>query len=194
MDAEVFAIPTQRGPANRSCAQDQAIRALFDEHYDRLCRLAVLVGAEDEAEDVVAEAFYELHRRWSEIADSAAAVGYLSATIRNLVRMRIRHKQVVRKHERRVLPDAERNCSAEHEVLVKVTERTLSQALGRLPNRQRQAIVLRFWMDFKDREIAAAMGISLGSVKVHIYRGLAGLKSVLQGVFTIESDFGLAAA
>ena len=53
-------------------------------------------------------------------------------------------------------------------------------ALAGLPSRRREAIVLRFWLDLPEREIAAAMGISPGTVKSHVSRGLAALGRVLR--------------
>lgn len=52
-------------------------------------------------------------------------------------------------------------------------------ALRRLPERQRQALVLRYWMDLREHEIAEAMGITTGAVKAHISRGMAALTRYL---------------
>jgi RNA polymerase sigma factor (sigma-70 family) len=50
----------------------------------------------------------------------------------------------------------------------------------RLPARQREALVLRHWLGLKESEIAAAMGISVGSVKTHTARGLAALTHAME--------------
>lgn len=157
---------------------ERRLGTIFDGHYERLCGLARLLGAEEEAEDVVSEAFCELLRQPAGIRDAGAVVGYLRGTVRNLIRMRIRHRQVVRKHGRSTaeVPPAR---SAEQAALVMDDRRAVLHALRALPSRQREAITLRFWLDLKDVEIATAMGISPGSVKVHIFRGLAGLKRIL---------------
>jgi RNA polymerase sigma factor (sigma-70 family) len=52
-------------------------------------------------------------------------------------------------------------------------------ALRRLPVRQREALVLRYYADLSEAEIAAAMGVSAGSVKTHAHRGLATLAELL---------------
>ncbi|MEU2717115.1 sigma-70 family RNA polymerase sigma factor [Streptomyces sp. NPDC007205] len=166
----------QRPPAGK---QKRAIASLFSSHYARLLRLARLLGAEEEAEDLVAEAFCELHRRWTALRDDEAAVGYLRSTVSNLARMHIRRKQVARRRSHTLTAVPEFCRSAEQSVLASHGHQAVVHALGELPHRQREAIVLRYWMEFKDTEIAEAMGISSGAVKVHIFRGMAGLKRSL---------------
>lgn len=152
-----------------------ALTLLFDQHYSGLLRLAVLLGADD-AEDIVAEAFCQLYRRWSRLRDPAAALPYLRSVICNLVRMRVRHLQVVRKHTEQ--PGAPFD-SAESEALLREDQRALVDALKGLPTRQREALVLRYWLGLRETEIAAAMGISCGAVKSHTARGMATLTRVL---------------
>ena len=59
--------------------------------------------------------------------------------------------------------------------------RALLAALAALPARRREAIVLRYWLDLPEREIAAAMGVSTGTVKSHLSRGLDALGEALEG-------------
>lgn len=158
------------------------IATIFHTHYERLCRHALMLGAADrhDAEDLVAEAFYQLHARWPEVHDTDAAVGYVWATLRNLIRMDIRHTQVVRKHQPAIEADCTPARSAEQEALASSERRNVAAAVHTLPHRQREAITLRFWLDLTYAEIAATMGISPGAVKVHLFRGLAGLRTALQ--------------
>ena len=67
-------------------------------------------------------------------------------------------------------------ASGEDEVVLR---RTLVQALLRLPRRQREAVALRYLVDLPEREVAAVLGLSTGTVKTHLHRGLAGLRAVL---------------
>lgn len=53
---------------------------------------------------------------------------------------------------------------------------TLTAALRRLPRRQREVIVLRYLLDFSEAEVAATLGVSQGSVKTHMHRGIAALR------------------
>lgn len=167
-------VPSRLGVRDRE--REARVTALFDRHHTELVRLAVLLGAAGDAEDIVAEAFCELYRRWGRLRDPAAAPAYLRSVVCNLVRMRLRHLQVVRRHEKTPPQDV---GSAEQEAVVREEHREVVQALLALPDRQRQALVLRYWLDLKESEVAAAMGISAGAVKAHTSRGMAGLTRML---------------
>jgi RNA polymerase sigma-70 factor (sigma-E family) len=160
----------------RDLEREALVSLLFDRHYTELLRLAVLLGARGEAEDIVAEAFCELYRRWSRLRDPSSAPAYLRSVVCNLVRMRLRHLQVERRHP--PSPPAVSD-SAEQEVVLREDQREVVQALLALPDRQRQALVLRYWLDLKEAEVAAAMGISCGAVKAHTARGMAALSRTL---------------
>lgn len=156
--------------------REAAISRLFDEHHTQLVRLATLMGADADAEDVVAEAFCELHRRFKRLRDPAAALPYLRAVVCNLSRMRLRHLDVVRRHAEPPPEDIE---SAESEALLREDHREVVVALRRLPFRQRQALVLRYWLDLREVDVAAAMGITPGAVKAHTSRALHTLERAL---------------
>ncbi len=160
----------------RDLDREAALARLFDLHYTGMLRLAVLLGADD-AEDIVAEAFYQLYRRWQKLRTPEAALGYLRSVVCNLARMRLRHLGVVRKHAQTPTSPAE---SAENLALLQADQRALVEALQRLPARQREALVLRYWLGLREWEIAAAMGISAGAVKAHTARGIATLTRVME--------------
>ncbi|MFI6496343.1 sigma-70 family RNA polymerase sigma factor [Nonomuraea typhae] len=147
---------------------------LFAAQYHPLVRLAGLLGADD-PEDIAQEAFSRLHAR--RLRDDRAAVAYLRAIVCNLTRNRLRHLRLVRLR-RPEPPEPAR--SGEQAVLIAEEHRELLAALDRLPRRQREALVLRYWLDLSEREIAAAMGVSTGSVKTHASRGLAALAKALK--------------
>ncbi len=157
--------------------REAAVAALFAAHHLSLVRLAVLLGADD-AEDVVGEAFYQLYRRWNRLRSAAAAAAYLRSTVVNLTRMRIRHLQVVRRHLAGAAPGTV--SSGEDATVLRDDQQALVDAVRALPARQREALVLRYWLDLREREIAEAMGISAGSVKVHVSRGMAALSRTLE--------------
>ncbi|GAA4692620.1 SigE family RNA polymerase sigma factor [Phytohabitans rumicis] len=165
-------------PIEVAVDQDAALAEIFGSQYGAMLRLAVLLGADD-AEDIVAEAFYQLYRRWKKLREAGAAVAYLRSVVCNLTRMRLRHLQVVRRH---ATPDAGMlpGSSAETEALLQDDQRALVAALKELPARQREALVLRHWLGLREAEIAAAMGISCGAVKSHTSRGMAALTRVLE--------------
>ncbi|MFF0156454.1 SigE family RNA polymerase sigma factor [Streptomyces sp. NPDC005263] len=157
--------------------REAALARLFELHYASMLRLAVLLGADD-PENVVAEAYYQIYRKWRRLRDSEAAVAYLRSTVCNLTRMRIRHLQVARRHVEK--PPEEVVDSAESTALLHDDQRVLIEALQHLPDRQREALVLRHWLGLKESEIAAAMGISCGSVKTHTARGIAALSQAME--------------
>ena len=158
----------------REAEREAAIARVFDQSHAQLVRLAVLLGAGPDAEDVVAEAFCQLYRRWPKLRSPDAAPAYVRGAVVNLVRMRWRHLQVVRRHRDGALRPND-TVSAEHVVLDREDQRAVVAALEELAPRQREAIVLRYWMDLKEAEIAAAMGISCGAVKSHTARAMAAL-------------------
>ncbi|MFI7411401.1 sigma-70 family RNA polymerase sigma factor [Streptomyces sp. NPDC049627] len=157
--------------------REAGLARLFELHYSSMLRLAVLLGADD-PENVVAEAYYQIYRKWRRLRDTEAAEAYLRSTVCNLTRMRIRHLQVARKHVEK--PADELVASAESTALLRDDQRVLIDALQQLPARQREALVLRHWLGLKESEIAAAMGISCGSVKTHTARGLAALTQAME--------------
>jgi RNA polymerase sigma-70 factor (sigma-E family) len=175
--------PISGGAELRDLDREAAMVSLFDAHHTQLVRLALLLGAEHDAEDIVSEAFCELHRRWRRLRSPGAAPAYLRSTVCNLARMRIRHLQVQRKHAHQEADGlAERTAeSAEHSALLHEDQQRVIVALQSLPARQREALVLRYWLDLKEADIADSMGISVGAVKSHIFRGMASLSTRIEG-------------
>jgi RNA polymerase sigma-70 factor (sigma-E family) len=155
---------------------EAAVAGLFAARYTELVRLAGLLGADD-PEDIAQEAFARLLRCYVSLRDADAALGYVRATVCNLTRNRHRHLRVVRLRTPAERPaDAE---SSEQAALLREEQREVIAALGALPARRREAIVLRYWLGLSESEIAAAMGISAGTVKSQVSRGLAALGQAL---------------
>ena len=155
----------------------QAFAALFDEAFETMKRLAYLLGADD-PENIAQEAFVRLHRRSRMLRDPHAAIGYLRTTVVNLTRSRHRHLSVAR----RLAPDAPPDvASAEHDAVRRESHRELLEAVGRLSARHREALVLRYWLDLTEAEMAEVMGVSRGAVKSHVSRGLDALAALLEG-------------
>jgi RNA polymerase sigma-70 factor (sigma-E family) len=168
----------QRGPTAdaRSDAGSADFEALFHREFTTMFRLAHLLGSDD-PEDVVQEAFVRLHARWDRLRDRTAAGGYLRTTVVNVVRSRAEHRAVVRRRT----PPAERTeaASAEAAALDGLGDATMLAALRDLSPRQREALVLRFWLVLSERKIADAMGTSTGTAKSHVSRGLSALRAAL---------------
>ncbi|MEU5939673.1 SigE family RNA polymerase sigma factor [Micromonospora sp. NPDC047548] len=168
--------PASAGTDLNDLDREAALIRLFDLHYTALLRLAVLLGADD-AENVVAEAYCQLYRRWQRLRSAEAALAYLRSVVCNLTRMRLRHLQVIRRHTE---PIDDSVASAESVALLQDDHRVLIEALRRLPDRQREALVLRHWLGLRESDIAAAMGISVGAVKSHTARGIAKLAQLME--------------
>jgi RNA polymerase sigma-70 factor (sigma-E family) len=163
------------GDAKVGIDSDADYRDLFFGHFAAMTRLAAMLGADD-PEDIAQEAFVRLHGRRGALRDPNSAAGYLRTTVVNLVRSRQRHLTVVRRHRSERPEDA---ASAEHAVVARENNRELVAAVQRLSPRHREAIVLRYWLDLSEREIAEAMGTSPGTVKSNVSRGLAALAEAL---------------
>ena len=154
--------------------------ALYATRWRAMVRLAVLlVDDVPSAEDVVQDAFVALHRRSHALRDPAAAVAYVRASVVNLSRSVVRHRQVVRKHLRVAEPD--HVDGADFHVLLSYEHREALDALRELPRRQQEVLVLRFWSGLSEAEIAETLGISAGSVKSSASRGMAKLSAKLGG-------------
>lgn len=145
-----------------------------------LIRLAVvMLGDRPAAEDVVQEAFCGLYRRWAHLADPAKALSYLRSAILNGCRSELRRR--IRAQRRPAQePAAPATASAEYTALIGEEHREVLAALRRLPPRQREALVLRYYLDLAEPEIAATMRISQGTVKSTTSRALAALGRLLE--------------
>lgn len=158
-------------------AAEAAVAGLFAARYPELVRLAGLLGADD-PEDIAQEAFARLLRRYGSLRDAGAALGYVRATVCNLTRNRQRHLRVVRlRTQAEPVADVE---SSEQAALLREERQQVIDALAALPARRREAIVLRYWLGLSEAEIAAAMGVSAGTVKSQVSRGLAALGKTLE--------------
>ena len=146
-------------------------------HYRHLVRLAaMLVRDTPTAEEVVQDAFVAVHGRWDGLRDGEKALAYLRQSVVNKSRSVLRHRLVIEKNLQTAPPDMP---SAEHGAFARLERSAVIAALRRLPDRQREAVVLRYYAGLSETEIAATMGISKGAVKSHTARGMAALRTAL---------------
>jgi RNA polymerase sigma-70 factor (sigma-E family) len=152
--------------------------ALYAAHRLGLTRLAVLLVDDlQSAEDVVQDAFAGFLGRAGRLDDPDKALAYLRRSVVNGARSALRHRKVVEKHAPRPAPDG---ASAEHGALLAVEHAEVMAALRLLPERQREVLVLRYYLDLSEAGIADALGISRGAVKSHASRGIATLRRTLE--------------
>jgi len=149
--------------------------AVFHRHFSQMTRLAHLLGADD-AENVAQEAFVRLHQRWDAIDDHTYVVGYLRATVVNMSRSRLRHLRVVRRTPQD-RPEDER--SAEVSAVANWEQQRIRVVLGKLSRRQREVLVLRYWLDLSTAAIAETLGVSPGTVKATTHHAMENLRKHL---------------
>ena len=146
---------------------------LFRAHALALIRTALLlVGDQNSAEDVVQEAFLGLYRSLPRLRDPDKALPYLRASVLNGCRSVLRARG--RARLRRV-PHEPTVWSAESAALSRDDRRAVLAATARLPRRQREVLVLRYYLDLTDHEIAEALRVSRGTVSSTASRALAAL-------------------
>jgi RNA polymerase sigma-70 factor (sigma-E family) len=160
-------------PSRETVSSGELVDELYRGHALRLTRMAlILVGDRASAEDVVQEAFLGLFRGFGRLSDPDRAVAYLRASVlngcRNVLRSRKRDRLRKVTHEPAV-------WSAEAAALAGEERREVMLAVAGLPRRQREVLALRYFLDLTDNEIAAALGISRGTVVSTASRALAGL-------------------
>lgn len=159
--------------------RDATLAEIYTARYRALVGLAALLLRDvTSCEDVVQEAFVRLYASWPRLRDPDKAEAYLRQAVVNLARSRLRRLAVARKHEPLPGPDG---ASAEDLAYAGFERDAVVAAIQRLPRRQREAVVLRFWGDLTQEQAAQAMGVSVGAVKSYLSRGLDALERDLGG-------------
>ncbi len=157
---------------------DQAVTELYIAHYRSLVRLAALLVRDlGTAEEVVQDAFVAMHGGWYRLRDNEKALAYLRQAVVNRSRSVLRHRQVVDRNAPKPQPDMP---SAEHGAIALFERSAVIAALRTLPARQREALVLRFYADMTEAQIADTMRISRGAVKSHTARAMQALRATLE--------------
>jgi len=146
------------------------LSTLFDTHYRSLCRLAyVLLGDAAQAEDVVQEAFLRTFTGLGRLRDRSRADAYLRRSVVNLSRSRLRRRTVEGRSNAAVHRDAPvEDRSARSDL-------DLVEAVRALAPRQRAAVVLFYYADLSEAEVAATLGCSAGTVKSQLAKARATL-------------------
>ena len=171
------ATPGATAPGLTGQAADEALTVVYRSHYAVLVRTAaMLVGDVATAEDVVQDSFIAMHRAWWRLRDTSRALPYLRRAVINKSRSVLRHRAVADRHLQASVPELP---SAEESALVGEQRSSVLAALSELPSRQREVVILRYYADLSEAEIAAALGISRGAVKSHAARAKGALRAVL---------------
>jgi len=140
--------------------------AFYAGHYADLVRLATLLsGSADAAPDLVQDCFVRLHGHWTAVRDPLPYVR------RSVVHACASHHRSLARRRRLPTPEATASPLGADE---------LEDALAKLPARQRAAVVLRYYGDLPDAEIARALRCRPGTVRSLIHRALADLRKVIE--------------
>ena len=143
-----------------------SFEALYAEEVDAMARLAFLmVGSNEQAEELVHDAFARLYERWDKVDNPG---GYLRTCVVNGCKDRLRRRSTERRHPPTTPGPSE--DEVDH----------LADVLATLPVKQRAAVVLRYYEDRSDADIADLLGVRPGTVKSLLHRGLARLRQELE--------------
>jgi RNA polymerase sigma factor (sigma-70 family) len=154
-------------------AADEFVDGLYRAHAVALIRLALLlVGDQPTAEDVVQDAYLGLQRGLARLRDPGKALPYLRASVVNGCRSGIGTQAAA--YEPQPVWSAEAAAMAGEE------RRAVLAAVARLPERSREVLAFRYFLDLPDAEIAAALGVSKSTVSSTASRALVTLARQLQ--------------
>jgi len=161
--------------------RDALVADLFEQEGAALVRMARLFTDDrNAAEDLVQEAFIRLHKSAHRIRSQEKAAPYLRSIVINLARdhnrrglMSLRHQEA---NPMGMAPDA-----PEDRLLLNEQQSLLLDEVRDLSPRQRDCLLLRFYLELSEREIADVLSISANSVKTHCRRGLASLRDTVGG-------------
>lgn len=161
------------GVSRVASSKKRAVEVLFESHYDPMCRLAfVILGDAWLAEEIVMEAMLKTFSGWGRLREPDRADVYLRRAVINLCRSRIRRAIL----ERKAPPVTERTHpqSDLHE------RDEILTAVRALPERQRACVVLRYYEDLSESQIAEILDCSTGTVKSQLHKARAHLARLLE--------------
>ncbi len=165
-------------PADTRSDAGQAITAIYGTEYRSLVRLAAaLVGDAGIAEEVVQDSFVAMYGAWSRLRDRDKALAYLRRSVISRSRSALRQAMAADGNAPKPKPGI--MPSAEQGAIMQPERSAATSAMHPLSPRQREALMLRFYLGLSERQAASAMRISLGAANYHTARAKAALRSVL---------------
>ena len=168
--------PVTRHGAGRDA--DHAVTALYLTHYRPLVRIAALLVQDlATAEEIVQDSFVAVHAAWRRLPDAHHALPYLRRSVVDRSRSALRQHVVVDKLAPRLAPDLP---GGHHEASIEVERSAFISALWTLPARQREVVVLRYFADLPETQVASATRISEAAVRAHADRAMSSLRAELR--------------
>lgn len=156
---------------------DRAVAALYLTHYRPLVRVAALLVQDLAlAEEIVQDSFVAVHAAWRRLPDADHALSHLHRSVVDRSRTALRQHVIVDEFAPRLLPDPP---GGDSEASIEVERSAFISALWTLPPRQREVVVLRYFADLPETQVASATGISEGAVKAHAARAISSLRTEL---------------
>jgi RNA polymerase sigma-70 factor (sigma-E family) len=157
-----------------------ALELLLEQQWQPLVRLATLLSGDvDTARDIVQDCYEAVWRLRPDLGDDDHTIAYLRKAVINRSRSRLRRLRTVRRFLAQARPPADAP-PADRELLVAERHRVLLAHVERLPARQREVVVLRYYCGLSEAETAAVTGVSAGTVKSSAHRALATLRRDLK--------------
>lgn len=179
MATEKLVVVSGRAEASAVSDANETVASLFRDERLGLLRLAtLLVFDRNLAEDIVQDAFIGLYRRWDRLVDQSRAVSYLRSSVINGARTAHRRHATLVKHLR--VGDPTDGASADVSALLAGEHQEVIAAVRALPPRQREVVILRYWLDLSERDIASTLGVKPGTVKSTAARALVALERTLE--------------
>jgi RNA polymerase sigma-70 factor (sigma-E family) len=170
----MMAVMAGVGGESASRDRDAILADLHRDHYRALVRMAcLLVDDVGSGEEVVQDAFVRVYRSLARVDDP---LRYLRTAVMNGARSGLRRRRAARRY---VAPVDVSGPGADEVVVARSEHSEVVVALQALPRRQRECLVLRYYAELSESEIASTLGISAGSVKSHSHRGMAALSTAL---------------
>jgi RNA polymerase sigma-70 factor (sigma-E family) len=182
-----------REPSRSGSPQDadREVTALYLTHYRPLVRIAALLVQDlAEAEEIVQDSFVAVHAAWRRLPDAEHALSYLHRSVVDRSRATVRRHIVVDKLAPRLAPDVP---SGHGEASIEVERSAFISALWTLPPRQREVVVLRYFADLPETQVAWATGISETAVEAYTVQAMSSLQTELRkagSAFTGEEATG----
>lgn len=169
-----------RGPVGGTWTMDELtekLTELYQDNYRQLLRVAMLlVDDRTAAEDIVQDAFVRVFDARHRLRNPEKALSFLRQSVLNRSRSVLRRRMVARRYQPKLFD----GDSVPDDTGRSVDRAVLADVLARLPRRQREAVVLRYYADFSEAQTATMMGVTPGAVKSYCSRGIARLSDLLR--------------
>ena len=157
---------------------DREVAALYLTHYRPLVRMAALLVQDlAAAEEIVQDSFVAVHGAWRRLPDAEHALSYLRRSVVDRSRAELRRHVVVDKLAPRLAPGLP---GGHGEASIEVERSAFISALWTLPPREREVVVLRYFADLPETQVASATGISETAVKAYAAQAMSSLRTELR--------------